>query len=77
MNMKNPASLLGNMSAAGLLLGLIFSTIGVGYIRFGRKQDRFSLFMAGLGLTIYPWLVSNAWLLALIGVALMAVPLVV
>lgn len=77
MNMKNPASLLGNMSAAGLLLGLIFSTIGVGYIRFGRKQDRFSLFMAGLGLTIYPWFVSNAWLLALIGVALMAVPLVV
>lgn len=74
----NPNQLfgLGNISGAGLILGIVFSSIGVGYMRYGRKQDRFSAFLAGLGLSIYPWFVSNAWLLTLIGVALMCVPLV-
>ncbi|MHB1950952.1 MAG: hypothetical protein ACYCQK_05700 [Acidiferrobacteraceae bacterium] len=75
----NPNQLLGlgSISGAGLILGIVFSTIGVGYMRYGRKQDRFSTFLAGLGLSIYPWFVSSAWLLVLIGAALMCVPLVI
>lgn len=70
------ASGLGNFSATGLVLGLVFSGIGLAYIRYGRKQDRFSMFLAGLGLSIYPWFVSKPWPLALIGVALCSIPLV-
>lgn len=74
----NPNQLfgLGNISGASLILGIVFSSIGVGYMRYGRKKDHFSAFLAGLGLSIYPWFVSSAWLLTLIGVALMCVPLV-
>lgn len=71
------ASGLGSISATGLVLGLVFSGIGLAYIRYGRKQDRFSMFLAGLGLSIYPWFVSKPLPLTLIGLVLCGIPFVV
>jgi len=68
---------LGDMSGTALILGIVFSGIGVAYIRYGRKQDRFSMFLAGLGLSIYPWFVSRPWPLTLIGLVLLGIPFVV
>lgn len=69
-------SLGGGGGATGLVLGVVISTIGVAYMRYGRKQERPASFVAGLAMSIYPWFVYKPWPLFLIGVALAAVPLV-
>ena len=66
----------GGGGASGLILGILFSTLGVAYMRYGRKQDRPPAFVAGLAMSIYPWFISHPWPLFLIGVSLAAVPLV-
>lgn len=68
--------LLGGFSTASLILGLVFSTLGVFYIRHGRKQERMSSLLAGFALTLYPWFVYRPWPLTLIGLGLAAIPLV-
>jgi len=65
------------MNTATLLWGLVFGSIGIGYCIYGRKQDNKMAFLAGLGLLFYPYFVSGAWLLVLIGVGLMAIPFVI
>ncbi|MGH8460636.1 MAG: amino acid transport protein [Stenotrophobium sp.] len=61
-------------SATSLLLGLLFSSIGVGYFMYGRKQQKLVPLLSGIGLVGYTFFVSNSWALAAIGVLLMALP---
>ena len=46
-----------------LLAGIIFSMIGLGAFSYGRKLDLWQPRVIGLGLMIYPYFVSNRWLL--------------
>jgi hypothetical protein len=61
-------------SPATLLWGMLFSTIGTGYFIYGKRQAMIVPLVCGIALAIYPWFVSNAWLLVLIGAVLMAIP---
>ena len=54
--------------------GIIFSSIGLGYFIYGKKQMVTTPLICGLCLMIYPYFVSNTWALALIGLVLSGLP---
>lgn len=62
------------MDVASLLWGVLFSSIGVGYFIYGRKQQQLLPLLCGIGLMGFTFFVSNNWVLVAIGVGLMAVP---
>ncbi|MEO6517628.1 MAG: hypothetical protein ABIO17_01350 [Pseudoxanthomonas sp.] len=62
------------MDTATLLWGLLFSSIGLGYFLYGKRQKALVPTLCGLVLMIFPYFVSSAWWLVIIGVALMATP---
>ena len=59
---------------ATLVWGMLFGAIGMGYVVYGKRQASPMPLACGVALMFFPYLVSNAWLTALIGVLLMAIP---
>ena len=62
------------MNAGVLLWGLLFSSIGLGFFLYGRKQRAVVPLVCGLVLMIYPYFIPNVIALVAIGVVLTAVP---
>ncbi len=62
------------MSSSILLWGLLFSSIGIAFFIYGRKQRAVVPLIAGIALIIYPYFMSNVMLLVAIGIALSAIP---
>lgn len=62
------------LSTSSLLWGLLFGSIGLGYLIYGRKQRAVVPLLCGLALMIYPYFVANTILLVVIGAALIAIP---
>jgi hypothetical protein len=62
------------MSAASLLWGMIFGSIGLGFFVYGKKQGAIVPLLCGLALMIYPYFVESTFLLVAIGAALIAIP---
>jgi len=61
-------------NTASLIWGLIFGSIGLGYFIYGKKQKRGVPFASGIGLMVFPYFVTNNYLLVIIGVVLLALP---
>ena len=61
-------------NTSSLLWGLLFGSIGLGYLIYGRKQRAVVPLICGLALMGFPYFVSNSILLVAIGVVLMAIP---
>ena len=59
--MPTPAALFGS---------LVFGVIGLVAFRYGKKSAFIVPTLLGLGLMIYPWFVSETWMLYVIGSAL-------
>ena len=62
------------MDVGVLLWGLLFSSIGLGFFLYGKKQRAVVPLVCGLVLMIYPYFIPNVMVLVAIGVALIAVP---
>ncbi|MBS0457568.1 MAG: amino acid transport protein [Proteobacteria bacterium] len=62
------------MNTTWLLLGLVFSSVGFGYLLYGKKQARPLPMLCGIGLMVYPYFIDNVWVMLALGVGLMAVP---
>lgn len=62
------------MDTATLLWGLIFSSIGFAYFIYGKKQKRGVPFASGIGMMIFPYFISNTYLIVIIGIVLLALP---
>jgi uncharacterized membrane protein len=62
------------MDTTHLFLGLIFSSIGIGYFIYGRKQSNIVTRYCGIALVLYPYLVTDTLALVAVGVGLMLVP---
>jgi hypothetical protein len=62
------------MNTSLLLWSLLFSSIGLGYFVYGKRQKAVAPLFCGLGLMIYPYFVSSTMLLVAIGIAFMALP---
>ena len=63
------------MDGTSLLMGVLFGAIGVGYIAYGRKQQRYAALLAGVLLCVFTYAVDGIVLPILIGVALMCLPI--
>jgi hypothetical protein len=57
-----------------LIWSLLFSMVGVGFFMYGKKQKALVPLVSGLVLMIFPYFISNVFLLVIIGVALIALP---
>jgi hypothetical protein len=62
------------LNTSSLLWGLLFGSIGLGFVIYGRRQRAVVPLLSGLGLMIFPYFVSSSILLVAIGVVLMAIP---
>ena len=62
------------MSTALLLWGVVFSSIGLGYFVYGKRQRAPVPLVVGLALMTYPYFIGDPWLLVGVGTALTAVP---
>lgn len=61
------------MDTATLLWGLLFSSIGLGFFLYGRKQRAIVPLVCGLTLMIYPYFVASTLVLVIVGVMLVAI----
>ncbi|QUN07252.1 hypothetical protein KDN34_07460 [Shewanella yunxiaonensis] len=57
-----------------LMLGLLFSSIGMGYFIYGKRQSNLVALCSGLALMIYPYFIDNRYAVLCVGVLLMALP---
>lgn len=59
---------------AGLWWGMLFGAIGMGYAVYGKRQSAPVPLLCGIALMVFPWFVSNPWIMVLVGIVLMAIP---
>jgi len=57
-----------------LLISLVFSSIGLGYFIYGRKQKHKVAFYSGICLMFYCYVVTTPMAMILIGIGLMSAP---
>ena len=57
-----------------LMISMLFGAIGVGYFMYGKKRDNAITMLAGVGLCVFPYFVSNGIALGIIGIVLIALP---
>jgi hypothetical protein len=62
------------MNTSVLLWGLLFSSIGLGFFLYGKKQRAVVPLVCGIALMVYPYFIANVTVLIVIGVVLAAVP---
>jgi hypothetical protein len=56
---------------------MIFGSIGMGYIVYGKKQQRGIAFLSGFALVAYPYFVSNVVFVILIAIVFRALLFVI
>ncbi|MDX1492158.1 MAG: hypothetical protein R3332_12815 [Pseudohongiellaceae bacterium] len=64
-------------STSVLLWSVLFASIGVGYLTYGRKQRHKMATFSGIGLLLYPYFFNSSVLIVIVGVLLMSLPYVV
>ncbi|MFT5590420.1 MAG: hypothetical protein ACI9ZF_002606 [Bradyrhizobium sp.] len=62
------------MTTALLVWGMLSGAIGLGYFVYGKKQGALVPLFCGLGLMIFPYFMSNVYLLLIIGGVIAALP---
>lgn len=63
-------------STSAIVWNILFGAIGSGYFIYGKRQHEGVPMFCGVALMMFPFFVSSAWALFLIGVLLMAIPFV-
>ncbi|MCF7847970.1 MAG: hypothetical protein K9M45_03890 [Kiritimatiellales bacterium] len=62
------------MDSWNIMLSVLLGAIGLGYIVYGRSQMRGMPLVSGIALCVFPYFVSNIWLILLIAAVLMVLP---
>lgn len=75
-NRATPRLAVVNFDANQLLLGMLYSTIGLGMFIYGKKQGAFMPLFAGIGLMVVPMLISSLLWMSVVSLGLMASPFV-
>ena len=57
-----------------LIWGVMFGAIGLGFFTYGRRQKAVVPLLAGIALFIFPYFISNVYMLVIAGAALVALP---
>lgn len=61
-------------SASLLIWGMLFGAIGLGYFMYGKKQRAVVPLFVGIALFIFPYFISNIYMLVAVGAGLVALP---
>jgi len=64
------------MDAWGIMFSVVFSLVGMVYLKQGRANADFTRLFCGLALLIYPYFVGGALWIALAGAGLTALPFI-
>ena len=62
------------MNTTQLFLGVIFSSLGLGYFLYVKKQKMTVPFVVGLVLMVFPYFIESNVLLSGIGIVLSVIP---
>jgi predicted membrane protein len=63
------------MEGSSLLIwGMVFGAIGLGFFTYGKRQKAIVPLFTGIALFIFPYFISNVYMLVIIGVILMTLP---
>jgi hypothetical protein len=65
------------ISASTLIWGIIFGSIGLGFFVYGKKQKSIIPIICGIGLMLFPYFVTNIYILVLSGIVLAALPFII
>ncbi len=58
-----------------LTASILFGIVGMGYYRYGKKQNLYFLF-AGVALIIYPYFIDTLIPMIMVGVIIMLIPFI-
>ncbi|MEI8216356.1 MAG: hypothetical protein WCF96_04600 [Eubacteriales bacterium] len=61
----------------GLFLGLVISSIGLGYFIYGKKMQEPRFLYIGLAMMVYPYFFSNIIVMLAIGIILAVNPFII
>jgi uncharacterized membrane protein len=61
-------------TAAVLVWGLLFGSIGVGFLIYGKRQKAIIPLCVGMALCVFPYFIANVYMLVLVGLVLVAIP---
>jgi hypothetical protein len=64
-------------STSILIWGMIFGSIGLGFFVYGKKQKAVIPLVSGIGLMLFPYFISNIYVLVLSGIVLIVLPFVI
>lgn len=62
------------MAESTIWWGLLFGTLGIGYFVYGKRQRMVMALASGVALMVFPYFISNTFLLLVVGAALLALP---
>jgi hypothetical protein len=62
------------MNASTLMWGVIFGSIGFGFFVYGKKQKAIIPLLSGIGLIVFPYFISNVFILVITGIVFVALP---
>lgn len=61
-------------SESQLIWAMLFGAIGLGFFTYGKKQRAVVPLLTGIALFVFPYFVTDLYMLLLSGFALMAIP---
>jgi hypothetical protein len=57
-----------------LIWGMLFGAVGLGFFAYGRKQKAVVPLFTGVALFIFPYFISNVYMLVIVGVVFVVLP---
>jgi hypothetical protein len=60
-----------------LMWGMLFGAFGFGFFIYGKKQKAIVPVCTGIALCVFPYFMSNVYMLVIVGAILVALPLFV
>lgn len=57
-----------------LMVSVLFGSIGAGYCIYGKQQRQVIPLLTGLALCVYPYFLSNGYVLVIVGILLTVLP---
>ncbi|WP_435546830.1 hypothetical protein [Desulfobacterium sp. N47] len=64
-------------STSTLMWAMVLGSIGLGFFVYGKKQKAIIPLFSGIGLMVFPYFVSNVYILVLLGIVLIALPFII
>jgi predicted membrane protein len=61
-------------STAKILWAVLFGAIGLGFFTYGKRQRKVVPLFCGVALFVFPYFISNVYILVLIGVGFVVLP---